>query len=87
MSVNAVLADEIEEFVTLLTPYTLDTEARMQLRDGVRGAALAHLLGGLADLIEHDAVDTASVTATIRAALAAGAAHQQQRLEHLATAA
>jgi hypothetical protein len=81
--VSAVLAAEIEEFVTLPTPYALDVKTRVQLRESTRGTALAHLLGDLAELIEHGVVDTESVTAAIRAALAAGTAHQREQLRTL----
>lgn len=80
---SAALGAEIEEFITTPAPYALDVEARVQLRETTRGTALAHLLGNLAELIENGTVDAESVTAAIRAALAAGAAHQREQLRTL----
>ena len=55
----------------------------MQLRETARGTVLAHLLGDLAELIESGVVDAESVTAAIRAALAAGTRQQREQLRTL----
>lgn len=80
---STVLAAEIEEFISAPTPCALELEARVQLREMTRGVALAYLLGDLAELIEHSAVDAESVTAAIRAALAVGTGHQREQLRTL----
>lgn len=75
----AALAAEVEAFITHPVPYELG-DGRAQLRGDARTSALAHLLGDLAELLEHDQVNAETVTTAIRTALHAGAALQRTRL-------
>lgn len=71
----AVLAEEIEAFITHPVPYELG-DGRAQLRGDTRTVALASLLGALTDLIAADVVTGESVAAAIQAAIAKATSHQ-----------
>ena len=73
------LEAEIEAFITHPVPYELAPDAREWLRTMVRTTATACLLGELAELIRRNTVTAESVTAAIRAALAAGTSYQREQ--------
>ena len=75
----ARLEAEIEAFITHPVPYELAPDVREWLRTMVRTTATAYLLGELAELIRRNTVTAESVTAAIRAALAAGARYQREQ--------